>query len=142
MADVLDRLHETRARLRGVVAHADSAHRPLTRVHALTMSFDDIAVVLIAEPVDDSLTIADGSEWRPDPDTVSIPLNESDPWRLALGKPLFWSWSMTDQFGYRDGLQLAFAENVSDDSIIVQFIVLGSAIALRWVGEEYDPFAD
>jgi Family of unknown function (DUF6334) len=73
--DVLDRVHETRARLRGVVAHADSAN-----------------------------------SWHPDPDAISIPLDAANPWRLALGKPLFWSWSMTDQSGYRDGLQLEFAD--------------------------------
>jgi len=135
--DVLQRAHDEDARLRGVVAHTWPS--PVVHVGALSLTFDSGVVVLIAE-ADASLTISDPAGWQPDPGLVPISLDVKEPWNLALGKPLLWTWSMTNQFGYRDGLQLEFAEDVTDTSVVIQLIVMASTIMQRWVDEEFEPF--
>jgi hypothetical protein len=133
----LQRAHDEGERLRGVVAHTWPTQ--VVYVGALTLTFDSVVVVLVAEQ-DDSLTIADPGGWQPEPDLVPISLAAEEPWRLALGKPLLFTWSMTNQFGYRDGLQLEFAEDVTDTSVVIQLVVMASTVMQRWADGGFESY--
>jgi len=131
-------IHDRSLRLRDVIARLDDAG-PRASIAALSLVFDDVTCVMSAEAADDSLSIATG----PDPLLVSGAASRSltaeEPWSLAVGKPLLWSWSMTNQQGYRDGCQLELAEDVSDQSVVIQLIVVASSIKVRLLDEEFLP---
>jgi hypothetical protein len=65
-------------------------------IRALRLGFDTVSCLLVAED-DDSLTVARGSRPSPAPEAGSLSLVDREPWSRALGKPLLWSWSMTNQ---------------------------------------------
>lgn len=124
----LQRIHDQRLRLRQVTAHVRESV-PVPYIRALSLVFDAVSIVLVAED-DDSLSIA--SEYA-DPELSPISLGAEQPWSRALGKPLLWSWSLTNQQGYRDGLQLELANNVDDASVVIQILVEASTIKLRQI---------
>jgi hypothetical protein len=135
-SDPLQLIHEGRLRLTQVTAHVrTSPFRAHTQ--ALAMRFGDASCVVIAEP-DDSLRLADAS-WTPDADLSPIIVSDQEPWRGALGKPLMWSWSMTNQQGYRDALQLELAQDVDDPPVLIQLVALGSEIKVRSVAADFVP---
>jgi len=124
----LQRIHDQRLRLRQVTAHVRES-APVPYIRALSLVFDAVSIVLVAEE-DDSLSIA--SEYA-DPELSPVSLGAEKPWSRALGKPLLWSWSMTNQQGYRDGLQLELANNVDDPSVVIQILVEASNIKVRQI---------
>lgn len=128
-------VHDRRLRLREVIARLDDPG-PRRSIEALSLVFDDVTCVMLAEQ-DDSLSIASGPDPLLASGAPSLSLSAEDPWCLAVGKPLLWSWSMTNQQGYRDGCQIEFAEDVSDSSVVIQLIVVASAIKVRVVDEEF-----
>jgi hypothetical protein len=136
-SDPLQLVHEGRLRLTQVTAHVrTSPFRAHTQ--ALSMTFGDVSCVVVAEP-DDSLRLADAS-WTAHPDLSPIDVSNQEPWSRALGKPLLWSWSMTNQQGYRDALQLELAQDVDDPPVLIQLVALGSEIKVRSVAADFcDP---
>lgn len=135
-SDPLQLIHEGRLRLTQVTAHVrTSPFRAHTQ--ALAMTFGEVSCVVIAEP-DDSLRLADAS-WTADPDLSPIDISDREPWSRALGKPLMWSWSMTNQQGYRDALQLELAQDVDDPPVLIQLVALGSEIKVRSVSADFIP---
>jgi hypothetical protein len=84
-------------------------------------------------------------EAEPDFDTVKmLILNESDKdlfdlshhelWREAIGCQLTWSWMLTNQQGYRDGLQLNFCGADCPD-VRRQIVVWASTLRFARVSE-------
>ncbi len=135
-SDPLQLVHQGRLRLTQVTAHVrTSPFRAQTQ--ALSMTFGEVSCVVIAEP-DDSLRLADAS-WTPDPDLSPIIVGDQEPWSRALGKPLMWSWTMTNQQGYRDALQLELAQDVDDPPVLIQLLALGSEIKVRTVAADFIP---
>ena len=134
-SDPLRLVHDQRLRLRQVVARL-GAPSPSRSIRALCLVFDTVTCMLAAEG-DDSLSIT--SEPAPASGPSSVSVADEEPWSLALGKPLLWSWSMTNQQGYRDACQLEFAEDVSDQSVVIQLVVVASAIKVRLMDEEFVP---
>jgi hypothetical protein len=83
----------------------------------------DTVVLGVGEDADE-LTIPDNSSPRDEVVNVS----DMEPWKSAIGKPLFAVWTMTNLSGGKDGIQLKFAENVRDVDVIVQLQGIGSTI--------------
>ena len=50
------------------------------------------------------------------------------PWVAAIGKPLLWAWSLRNQQGYCDGVQLEFRTTVSDSGPILQLATRASCL--------------
>jgi hypothetical protein len=94
---------------------------------ALRFQFENEIVVLAANE-DDSIGVFDSS-WNLEVDgNISRNLDETPPWKLAISKPLLWSWRMVNQYDYFDGMQLHFAQDVDDTGVLVQLIVVASEI--------------
>ncbi len=58
-----------------------------------------------------------------DPGINMLDISETSPWSKCIGFPLMWSWTLTNQQGYEDGLQFEFAVNVESESTLVQILV-------------------
>jgi hypothetical protein len=130
-------IHDRSLRLREVIARLDDPGQRRS-ISALSLVFDDVTCLMIAEE-DDSLSIASGPDPLLASGAASLSLTAEEPWSFAVGKPLLWSWSMTNQQGYRDGCQLEFAEDVTDQSVVIQIVVVGSSIKIRLMDEEFLP---
>ncbi|REJ65138.1 MAG: hypothetical protein DWQ31_19195 [Planctomycetota bacterium] len=97
---------------------------------AVRLKFDDEIVVLTAEE-DDTIGVF-GPSWRRDSEDVELRgLSGTPPWTSAIGKPLLWSWTMTNQLGYFDGVQIQFGTNVENAGVQVQLLVVASEIKVR-----------
>jgi Family of unknown function (DUF6334) len=55
-----------------------------------------------------------------------IDLLNNNLWSLAIGKALRWGWVLINQQGYLDAIQFEFANNVSDNSVIIQLVAVAS----------------
>jgi len=106
----------------------------------LQLQFDKESVYLAVEGDDDTLIVGVCPRWINDADLVGHNLSNQEPWRKAIGKPLLWSWTMIDRTEFFDGIQLEFAENVEDESVIVQLIRMPAELAVREVGSEFVKF--
>jgi Family of unknown function (DUF6334) len=57
-----------------------------------------------------------------------IGLSNNNPWSFAIGKSLRWGWLLMNQQGYLDAIQFEFANNISDNSVIVQLVAVASRL--------------
>lgn len=133
--DPLRLVHDEGLELTEVTAHVRSS--PF-RGHlvALSLTFGRVTCVVVAEQ-DDSLTV--WPVWTADPDLSPVILSHQEPWSLVLGRPLMWSWSMTNQQGYRDALQFEFAQEPGVPTVLIQLVALGSEVRLRRVDAAFAP---
>lgn len=92
----------------------------------IRLGFQGQTVVVGVDEDTDGILLSLGAAPR-DP---IVDASETEPWRSAIGKPLFCAWLMTNVYGICDGLQLEFAENVSDTHVTLQMIGVGSTIQL------------
>ena len=109
---------------------------------AVKFSFGNLALFVVAQEDDSFRLYQDG--WCPDPKWTSCSLMESAPWSLVKGKSLLWSWVLFNQQGYLDGLQLEFANNSEDQSIVLQLVAIGCEVKQRIVGykvKEISPYS-
>jgi Family of unknown function (DUF6334) len=139
--DPLRLVHDEGLRLRRVTAGVTAAPPAARHPRTLTLDFDGVRVVFVA-CVDDSIAVcaaADAQAPEDDEHVDHVDLTDEAPWRAAVGKPLMWTWSMTNQQGYRDAFQLEFAVDTSDTSVVIQLIVLSSWVHIRLVDEAYLP---
>ncbi len=97
---------------------------------AVQFEFENHVVVLAAQD-DDTLQVIESSRHIDEVRVDSRNLSKLSPWNRALGKPLLWSWRMTNQQGYSDGVQLQFATNVTGEKAEVQLIVVASEIKVK-----------
>ena len=134
MYSQLEQIHETGGRLRAVNGffwHSeDESEVPM--FVALSLVFEE-GEVLIAAEEDDSLLIGDKEGLHTDPAIRSASLSALAPWSGTLGLPLLWSWTLTNQQGYVDGLQLEFATNAKSASVLIQLLALASEIKVRQI---------
>ncbi len=77
---------------------------------------------------------------NPDDDTIAISAASAVPeaelsscvhpvWLRAIGRPLMWTWSLENNQGYWDAIQLEFAHDSGDrDVISIQLLVMASQI--------------
>ncbi len=141
-ADPLRLVHDEGLRLRHVTACVAAAPPIARHPTTLTLDFDGVQVAFVACE-DDSIAVcaaADApAEDEDEYDVETVDLTDEEPWRAAVGKPLMWTWSMTNQQGYRDAFQLEFAVDTSDTAVVIQLIVLASWIHIRLVDEAYLP---
>ena len=63
----------------------------------------------------------------------SIRLSNDMPWQSAIGRHIRWLWTLMNQQGYIDGLQFEFADNVSQEAVIIQLIAIASRIDIKTV---------
>jgi Family of unknown function (DUF6334) len=138
-ADPLRLVHDEDLRLRQVTARVTAAPPAARHPRTLTLDFDGVQVVFAA-CADDSIavcTTSDAQALEDDEAVETVDLTDAEPWRAAVGRPLMWTWSMTNQQGYRDAFQLEFAVDTSDTSVVIQLVVLASWIHIRLVDEAY-----
>lgn len=98
---------------------------------AIAFCFDGLRLYIVAQE-DDSLELYSG-DWCPDSKWAVVSLIERQPWSSAKGKPLLWSWILFNQQEYFDGLQLEFATNSGDQSVVVQLVIMGCEVKQRLV---------
>ncbi|MCG8424016.1 MAG: DUF6334 family protein [Proteobacteria bacterium] len=130
----LEQIHEGGGSLRavnGVFWHSENESE-LPVFVALSLVFEE-GEVLVAVEEDDSLFIGDEKMLRTDPATRSVALSAMAPWNGAIGLPLLWSWTLTNQQGYVDGLQLEFAANVESPSVLIQLLAVAGEIKVRQI---------
>ena len=106
---------------------------------AISLSFNGLMFSVLAQE-DDSFDLY-RENWHPDSGWNSQSLIDRAPWSLAKGKPLIWSWVLVNQQGYLDGLQLEFAKNSADNSIVVQLVAMGSEVMVRSMESQCRPMA-
>jgi hypothetical protein len=104
----------------------------------ITLEFERSSIQLSTDEADGLVTEARSTR---SPDADGMPardLSLQAPWSSAVGKPLLWFWSMTNQFGIRDGVQLQFAENVETKSVTIQILTLPCAVTV-WTVQAVEP---
>ncbi len=93
----------------------------------IELGFDDGVLLLTVNPDSDTIVCAasPGSGVRVD-------VSNKEHWRLAVGLPCAWAWSMTNQFGYTDGIQFAFNPEQGDD-VGFQLVAMASHLDVSQV---------
>jgi len=81
---------------------------------------------------DDSLKLTDSvAEVDVDVDDFnSVNMSDKLPWQSAIGRSVRWVWTMVNQQGYLDGLQFEFANNITQEPVVIQLIAIASSIKL------------
>jgi hypothetical protein len=102
---------------------------------AITLFFGRLSFHIVVQD-DDSFEIYGQDRWRPDESFQKASLARIDPWVMAKGKPLLWSWALHNQQGYLDGLQFEFAKNPMDESVVIQLVAMGNELKLRNVSNK------
>lgn len=103
----------------------------------LVLGFERTDVTL-AVTEDDEFDL--GSRVSADDQAIQeVDLADMVPWSRIIGLPLMWSWEMTNQQGYSDGVQLEFAKDVASESVIVQLVALGAQIRIRAISSAFLP---
>lgn len=74
----------------------------------------------LTENIAESILEEDGLE--------KINVSDELPWKLSIGKSVLWARTMVNQQGYFDGLQFDFANNVSQEPVIIQLISMPAHI--------------
>ncbi len=98
-------------------------------ITAVELQFESLSVVLCALSDDDTLEVSSG-EFESTTDEILVDVRDSDPWSKCLGSGLAWAWELTNQQGYSDGLRLEFENPVEKSNLVVELIVVASAIEL------------
>lgn len=137
----LSHLHQNRQCLRMATAFWENSHETRSEPRMLLMIRLDFDIDKIYLSVDgnDSLVI-DADDHLESSLLKCKDISMLSPWTEALNNPLLWSWLLTNQQGYTDGLQLEFAKNVSQRSAIVQIIAEGGEIKIRKIPSEFVRF--
>lgn len=73
------------------------------------------AVVYVDEDTDELVVEREGARQDPRMNVSGKP-----PWNSAIGKPIFWVWTLINQSGFQDGLQIEFGFTVHDSHCVVQ----------------------
>jgi hypothetical protein len=79
---------------------------------------------------DDTLQVSSAMNNK---DYIELISDYSSPLLRAIGQPLRWVWTMTNNNGYFDGIQMEFAESAKSDANIIQLQVIASRIEYRLV---------
>jgi hypothetical protein len=94
---------------------------------ALRLEFGDQSVLLTAME-DDSLKVSANQALEIFADHTVRQLTHISPWKDAVSRPLMWAWTMVNQQGYFDGIQLEFAESSEEEATRIQLLVIASSL--------------
>jgi len=59
---------------------------------------------------------------------VRMDISKDSPWNKAIGKPVLWTWHLTNQQGYSDAVQYEFSNLRNQGNPSVQLLVIASQI--------------
>ena len=105
---------------------------------AITLNFENQSLTIQAVSEDSTIEFVLGKiEIKSDQKLISASQNE--PWSVAVGKFVGWSWALINYRGYPDAIQFEFIENlstkpaidqeyISAKSIIIQLVTMDSSI--------------
>ena len=93
-------------------------------IMAVELQFDMPTIVLSAIADDDTIAVTAGSSSGPSRQTLNAP------WTSCIGKPLQWTWLMTNQQGHTDGARLEFTDPDSQQSVIVELVAGASSLCV------------
>ena len=91
---------------------------------AVELQFDTLTISFSAVADDDTIAVSSGSYSDPSRQTINAP------WTSCIGKPLQWTWLMTNQQGYTDGARLEFTDPDSQHSVIVELVAGASSLCV------------
>ena len=91
-------------------------------IMAVELQFDTLTISFSAVADDDTIAVSSGSYSGPSRQTINAP------WTSCIGKPLQWTWLMTNQQGYTDGARLEFTDPDSQHSVIVELVAGASSL--------------
>lgn len=115
-------------------ALAEVRGRPLSGggLAGLMLGFERGAVMIEAVGDDDTISVRAVREGDGEV------LSELTPWRDGIGRGVIWVWSLTNQQGYQDGLQLEFgkpAQPDQPDQLSVQIMAAASVLHVSTVSD-------
>ncbi len=104
-------------------------------IGAIKLWFQKEVFLVIVKPDDDSLEITKEHIDRvlEEEGYKSTQMSNEMPWKLAIGNHVRWIWTLVNQQGYLDGLQFEFADNISQEQVIIQLIAIASRIDIKTV---------
>jgi hypothetical protein len=127
MLDALARIYDDAGRLLGVTYTLfEGGPRFVTSV---ALRFESLTAWFRAVPDDDTLAV----------EFVALPISDGEsvvdvsaelPWADCLECGVSWAWRMTNQQGYTDGIRFEFGRPNEVVSVIVELVVVASAIRL------------
>jgi Family of unknown function (DUF6334) len=98
---------------------------------AITFGFETASFCVLANASDDTISVLP---------TIPVELqshlcleidDKTAPWNGVIGSTLIWSWLLTNQQGYCDGLQLEFRRDGHGSLHCFQMIAIASTLELR-----------
>jgi hypothetical protein len=96
-------------------------------VTTVSFRFESLTLGFRADSDLDTLDATIGQLTKDDNDVVSE-VGSSAPWSACVGRGLRWGWRLTNQQGYTDGVRLEFGDPDSSDEVVVELLVVASAI--------------
>ncbi|WP_372365469.1 DUF6334 family protein [Candidatus Uabimicrobium sp. HlEnr_7] len=113
--------------LTDVFAYFEKFDKERQMLIAISFKFENTLLQIKAED-DDSISIHSENQFDCEKNIYQFDLANLEFWKAYLGKPLLWSWTMFNNFGYFDGIQLEFVESTK-----IQLLACGSEIKINCV---------
>jgi hypothetical protein len=98
---------------------------------AIEFVFETSAFLVIADAFDDTISVLSTlpAELQ---STSRLKIDDKiTPWNGVVGSKLLWSWLLTNQRGYVDGIQLEFRQDEQGTPSCFQAIAIASTLELR-----------
>jgi hypothetical protein len=115
----------------GVLSSVDKLVDPElpSAAEAYVLRFERLTVTISVNPNDDTVEVAESERIG----SNQVKVLAEPLWPKAVGRPLRWAWLMTNQQGYRDGIQLELAHPDEPRGVCLQLVAVASALKLREV---------
>lgn len=104
-------------------------------ITAIELEFTSFSATFRAVADDDTLSVMIGN-LEPDADESLIVVGNSEPWSFCRNSYLLWGWRLTNQQGYDDGVRIEFSNPEEKFSLVIEFIVVASAIQIYIVRKD------
>lgn len=131
-ADALTRIHDDAGPLRAV-RYVQDENLPTFPVGVI-LEFEILSATILAEPNYDEILVR-LTPYEPKSGEKVVAVGTEDPWLEMYGLSVLWTWRMTNQQGYTDGLRLEFGDpDDNHKSRTVEMVVAASSIKLFAVG--------
>jgi hypothetical protein len=127
-SEVIWEITEDSGRLINVEYTADKETKKI--INSVIFSFEKIVFTAYAVDEDDSVLITT-ERMKIDINDCKFSANTLYPWSKAVGLSIRWLWTLINQQGYPDGVQIEFAKDIYDTAPVgIQLIVSNSEIHL------------
>jgi hypothetical protein len=103
---------------------------------AIIFTFETLSFCALVNASDDTLSISSALPLELQSHARIKVDDNSAPWNQMMGAALIWSWRLTNQQGYSDGLQLEFRRDGHGALACVQLIAIASTLELRSLARE------